>query len=62
MKGITYLSIAYIGMIIGIAIWTWTVVARSRRLEQRITAMEDSLNLKHLESDSIAIGNNDNEE
>jgi len=49
-------------MIIGIAIWTWTVVARSRRLEQRITAMEDSLNLKHLESDSIAIGNNDNEE
>tara|TARA_B100001250_G_scaffold406645_1_gene426060 strand:+ start:1997 stop:2185 length:189 start_codon:yes stop_codon:yes gene_type:complete len=62
MKGITYLSIAYIGMIIGIAIWTWTVVARSRRLEQRIAAMEDSLNLKHLESDSIAIGNNDNEE
>ena len=57
MKDMTYLSIAYLGMILGIAIWTWTVFSRSRRLEQRIIAMEESLNLKHFESDSIAIEN-----
>ena len=42
MDDITYLSIAYLGMIFGIAIWTWTVVSRSRVLERRITAMDDA--------------------
>ena len=55
----TYLSIAYLGMIFGIAIWTWTVVSRSRRLEARIKAMEESLNLDPVQSDSIAILNAD---
>ena len=41
----TYLSVAYLGMIFAIAIWTWTIVSRSRRMEQRIIAMEESLNV-----------------
>ena len=54
MEDRTYLSIAYIGMIIGIGIWTWTIVSRSRRLSARITAMEQSLNVEDIESDAIA--------
>jgi len=34
MDGMTYLTVAYLGMIAGIAIWTWTVVNRSRTIEQ----------------------------
>ncbi|MGB0200493.1 MAG: hypothetical protein ACPGO6_02160 [Candidatus Poseidoniaceae archaeon] len=62
MDDITYLSIAYLGMIFGIAIWTWTVVSRSRVLERRITAMEDSLNIDSKPIDSIAATNDADEE
>tara|TARA_B100001564_G_C20300855_1_gene516871 strand:- start:82 stop:267 length:186 start_codon:yes stop_codon:yes gene_type:complete len=61
MEDKTYLSIAYLGMILGIAIWTWTVVSRSRRLESRISAMEESLNLNPSQSDSIAMLNSADE-
>ena len=50
----TYLSVAYLGMIFAIAIWTWTIVSRSRRMEQRIIAMEESLNVDSKIVDSIA--------
>ena len=43
MEGMTYLAIAYLGMILGLGIWTWTVVTRSRNLQSRIKALEDSL-------------------
>gem|GEM_PF-592867 len=36
----TYLAVAYLGMLISIGIWTWTVFSRSNDLEQRITAVE----------------------
>ncbi|MBT3652627.1 MAG: hypothetical protein HN541_04905 [Euryarchaeota archaeon] len=39
-EGMTYLAVAYIGMLFGIGIWTWTVFARSKDLEQRIHAIE----------------------
>ena len=39
-EGMTYLAVAYIGMLFGIGIWTWTVFARSTDLEQRIHAIE----------------------
>ena len=54
MEDKTYLSIAYLGMILGLAIWTWTTISRSRKLELRIIAMEESLNIKQAEADSIA--------
>jgi len=57
MEDKTYLSIAYLGMILGLAIWTWTTISRSRKLELRIIAMEDSLNIKQAEADSIAAVN-----
>ena len=36
----TYLAVAYLGMLVAIALWTWTVVQRSRRLDQRLHALE----------------------
>ena len=50
----TYLSAAYLGMIFAIAIWTWTIVSRSRRMEQRLIAMEESLNVDSKIVDSVA--------
>ena len=38
MEGMTYLAVAYFGMLVAIALWTWTVVQRSRRLDQRLRA------------------------
>ena len=38
--GMAYLVVAYLGMLISIGIWTWTVFSRSNDLEQRITAVE----------------------
>ena len=58
----TYLSIAYLGMIFAIAIWTWTIVSRSRTLEQRIIAMEESLDVESIPIDSIAEVNDAGEE
>ena len=58
----TYLSIAYLGMIFAIAIWTWTIVSRSRTLEQRIIAIEESLNVDSIPIDSIAEVNDTGEE
>lgn len=58
----TYLSIAYLGMIFAIAIWTWTIVSRSRTLEQRIIAMEESLDVDSIPIDSIAEVNDAGEE
>jgi hypothetical protein len=62
MEDKTYLSIAYLGMIFAIAIWTWTIVSRSRNMEQRILAMEESLNIKPSNADSIAEINATNDE
>lgn len=62
MEDKTYLSIAYLGMILGLAIWTWTSISRSRKLELRIIAMEESLNIKPAEADSIAVVNDNTTE
>ena len=43
MSSLTHLTIAYIGMIGAIAIWTWTVFSRSKRLEQKIATLENIL-------------------
>ena len=39
-EGMTYLAVAYLGMLVAIALWTWTVFARSDDLEKRIEAVE----------------------
>ena len=40
MEGMTYLAVAYLGMLVAIALWTYTVVQRSQRLEARLEALE----------------------
>jgi hypothetical protein len=44
MEDTVYLAVAYIGMLVGLAIWTWTVLSRSKNLEARLAAVEASLN------------------
>jgi hypothetical protein len=40
MEGMTYLAVAYFGMIIAVGLWTYTVVQRSRHLSERMDALE----------------------
>ena len=42
-EGMTYLAVAYLGMLIAIGIWTWTVFSRSNDLQQRIEAVEGKI-------------------
>ncbi|MDE0557588.1 MAG: hypothetical protein OSB30_03840 [Candidatus Poseidoniaceae archaeon] len=62
MEGMSYLTVGYLGMILGIAIWTWTVFARSKNLEARISAIETSMGKEYIEADSIALQSTINEE
>ena len=54
MDGMNYLTIAYLGMIVGIAVWTWTVVTRSKSIEARLEAVEASVDVSASEADSVA--------
>lgn len=40
MEGMTYLAVGYFGMLVAIALWTYTVVQRSQRLDERLAALE----------------------
>tara|TARA_B100000925_G_scaffold228024_1_gene176479 strand:- start:102 stop:314 length:213 start_codon:yes stop_codon:yes gene_type:complete len=40
MSDMMYLTVAYLGMIGGIALWTWTVFSRSKKLEEKIASLE----------------------
>lgn len=62
MEELTYLTVAYLGMIFGLAVWTWTVVTRSQNLESRIKALEESLDLKGFDKDIITSKFNHEEE
>lgn len=54
MEGMTYLTVAYLGMIAGIAIWTWTVVNRSKAIEARLEAVESSIGVTASDADAVA--------
>ena len=43
MSGQTHLAIAYVGMVVALGIWTWTVFARGKTLEARIDSLESAL-------------------
>ena len=51
MEGMTHLAVAYFGMLLAIALWTWTVVQRNRRMEARLAALERAGRLARRESD-----------
>ena len=55
MKGTNYLTVAYLGMIAAIAIWTWTIVVRSRSIEARLEAVESSIGIDASQADDVAI-------
>ncbi len=43
MDDMIFLATAYLGMLIGLGIWTWTVLSRSKSIESRLKAVEASL-------------------
>ena len=59
MEGTNYLTVAYLGMIAALAIWTWTVVVRSRSIETRLEAVESSIGIDVLQADVIATQSTD---
>ena len=54
MEGTYYLTIAYLGMIAALGIWTWTVVIRSQRIEARLEAVEASIGIDPAQADELA--------
>lgn len=59
MEGTNYLTVAYLGMIAALAIWTWTVVLRSRSIETRLEAVESSIGIDVSQADVIATQSTD---
>ena len=59
MEGTNYLTVAYLGMIAALAIWTWTVVVRSRSIETRLEAVESSIGIDVSQADAIATQSTD---
>tara|TARA_B100001564_G_C20463703_1_gene589254 strand:- start:178 stop:375 length:198 start_codon:yes stop_codon:yes gene_type:complete len=47
MSGQTYLTVAYLGMIGALALWTWTVFARSKTLQNKIDSLEKAMESKN---------------
>jgi len=54
VEGSYYLTTAYLGMIAGLAIWTWTVVTRSRSIELRLAAVESTVGVEASDADALA--------
>ena len=59
MEGTNYLTVAYLGMIAALAIWTWTVVVRSHSIETRLEAVEASIGIDVSQTDVIATQSTD---
>ena len=47
MSGQTYLTVAYLGMIGALALWTWTVFARSKTLQSKIDSLQKAMGNKN---------------
>tara|TARA_B100000405_G_scaffold292401_1_gene243840 strand:+ start:444 stop:617 length:174 start_codon:yes stop_codon:yes gene_type:complete len=57
MSDQTYLTAAYICMIGALALWTWTVFARSKSLQEKIDSLEKAMGI----DDSTSEGEEENE-
>tara|TARA_B100001113_G_scaffold64410_1_gene49341 strand:+ start:5467 stop:5640 length:174 start_codon:yes stop_codon:yes gene_type:complete len=57
MSDQTYLTAAYICMIGALALWTWTVFARSKSLQEKIDSLEKAMGV----DDSTSEGEEENE-
>ena len=47
MSDQTYLTVAYLGMIGALALWTWTVFARSKTLQSKIDSLQKAMGNKN---------------
>lgn len=56
MNGMLALAMGYLGMLVGLGVWTWTVMARSHALEARLAAAEAALALSTEDVDLVAEG------
>ena len=45
MNGITALALGYLGMLVALGVWTWTVMSRARDIERRLASTEAALGL-----------------
>ena len=54
MNGTTALAVGYLGMLVGLGLWTWTVMARNRVLEARLEAAEAAMGILEREADAVA--------
>ncbi|HII17847.1 MAG TPA: hypothetical protein HA276_01140 [Candidatus Poseidoniaceae archaeon] len=46
MNGMTALALGYLGMLVALGVWTWTVMSRGRDIERRLASTEAALGLK----------------
>ena len=46
MNGMTALARGYLGMLVALGVWTWTVMSRGRDIERRLASTEAALGLK----------------
>ncbi len=51
MSDQTYLTAAYICMIGALALWTWTVFARSKSLQEKIDSLEKAMGIDYSTSE-----------
>lgn len=54
MNGMTALALGYLGMLVALGVWTWTVMSRARDIERRLASTEAALGLNHGNVDPVA--------
>ena len=54
MNGMTALALGYLGMLVALGVWTWTVMSRARDIERRLASTEASLGLNDGNVDTVA--------
>ena len=54
MNGMTALALGYLGMLVALGVWTWTVMSRARDIERRLASTEAALGLNNGKLDTVA--------
>ena len=53
MNGMTALALGYLGMLVALGVWTWTVMSRARDIEHRLASTEAALGLNDGNADPV---------
>ena len=54
MNGMTALALGYLGMLVALGVWSWTVMSRARDFERRLASSEAALGLNDGNVDTVA--------